>query len=1086
MADKKIAFQLVFDENLKKDTNLPTTERLAFDDIGDFVEEREKIKRLFEKRNQSALKVDYSDFENHVFFDSAVKKSEFAADRVLNKFPFNGNSEDKDAFFLTSSGFEEHVFDTWPRFVGHTFFDGVDQFASASDPQNKLWMGSSSLYVSVWTDPVITDQNIVLQVMSSSVGPLNKQGYELFFSGATDPHVKFSLYSGSEVTSVSASYTESGFNNVAAIYDTNQNMLSLYINKDRVVSSSVSFGNIEFGSTAFLVGSGSQHTAPSSSFDFYSGSLDEIRVFHTSSDLFHVKNFSRPVDAEEYSRLRWSFNEGVTGFDNVDSVIIDYSKGGLHGTYLNYDSSISRVSASVMLQDPGDPILYSFHSDVADFTGSLALSGTLYDLNNNNNIFNLIAEGVLFEDGEIDGLLSDFTLAMARFFDDIKLYMDQFVNLRVTNYDGFNETPDLFLPHLKRYFGWKVSEHYNDANPLEYLFGENILASGSLEVPLVEIRNQFWRRILNNFPLLMKSKGTRSNIDYLFNVLGLNKENVIIKEYGYLPGTSIQDERIAKTKVERRLGIGTGSLGSVSSSFVRLDESVLWTGGGNISGDFDLEIATQLPFVSASYSGSILSGALWQIDNVGETGGGASGSARCYWVRDSLASETGKIVLESSGSNIGNFILSSSNLTIFNGDWIHVNAGRDVDNMPFISVRGIEGCDLTLSEDFVGSTNWFIEGGSTSHNLYVGANTSSFLYPETLGAQGFFGEFRFWDKKLSGSEVDDHAFNYQSVGTEDPLGLADVSQIAPLRVHWALNEDLQVDSAGDIVDIVDLSRNGRNGTGFGFPASIDPYDKFLLDYNYLSPTVDLKWTENKVRIRNKTELVLEDQAIDTNEVSLEFNLVDALNEDIVKIFSTLDEMNNFIGQPIFKYRDEYSDLEGVRKAYFNRLGDSLNFSRFFSLFRWFDKKVSESIKQILPARAKFIGGEQVIESHMLERPRYKYQYPIFRTPQDPPEGVVDASIQCEAANMVVVEGGVLPRDDSAERSNIIQIDADCVCTPVSTYGSGDERVDRNKDNFFRLKVNGDQKTEILNPNTAVNFRNEFAKRIQQNKDRDNE
>ena len=341
MADKKIGFQLVFDENLKKDTNLPTTERLAFDDIGDFIEEREKIKRLLEKRNQSALKIDYSNLANHVFFDSAEQKSQIAVERVLEKFPFNGNSEDKDSFFLTGSGFEEHVFDTWPRFVGYTQFDGVDQYISASDVANKLYIGSSSLYVSVWADPVITDQNIVLQVMSSSTGPLLKQGYELFFSGATDPHVKFSLYSGSEVASVSASYVESGFNNIAVIYDTNAMSMSLYINKDRIVSSSVTFGNIDFGATTLLVGSGSQHTANSSSFDLYSGSLDEIRIFHTSSDLFHVKNFSRPVDAEEHTRLRWSFNESITGFDNVESVRIDYIS-----TFISI-----AISASMMLKE---------------------------------------------------------------------------------------------------------------------------------------------------------------------------------------------------------------------------------------------------------------------------------------------------------------------------------------------------------------------------------------------------------------------------------------------------------------------------------------------------------------------------------------------------------------------------------------------------------------------------------------------------------------------------------------------------------------------------------------------------------------
>ena len=106
--------------------------------------------------------------------------------------------EEKDAFTLTGSDYEEHVFDEWPRFVGFTVFNGTDQFITASDVSNLLWLSTSSLYVSAWTIPVISDQNIVLQVLSSSTGPVLKQGYELYFSGATDPHVKFNLYSGSQ------------------------------------------------------------------------------------------------------------------------------------------------------------------------------------------------------------------------------------------------------------------------------------------------------------------------------------------------------------------------------------------------------------------------------------------------------------------------------------------------------------------------------------------------------------------------------------------------------------------------------------------------------------------------------------------------------------------------------------------------------------------------------------------------------------------------------------------------------------------------------------------------------------------------
>lgn len=66
---------------------------------------------------------------------------------------------------------------------------------------------------------------------------------------------------------------------------------------------------------------------------------------------------------------------------------------------------------------------------------------------------------------------------MARYFDDLKLYVDQFENIKITNYEDVNEVPDLFLPYLTKYFGWKATEHFNDSNPLQFFFGENVLSS---------------------------------------------------------------------------------------------------------------------------------------------------------------------------------------------------------------------------------------------------------------------------------------------------------------------------------------------------------------------------------------------------------------------------------------------------------------------------------------------------------------------------------------------------------------------------------------------------------------------------------
>ncbi len=1021
--------------------SLSTTKRYSFDDLGDFIEERERIRRLLLANSSAKLKVDYSSFANHTFFNSAVSKFDIAKARVLQEYPFDGNSEEKDAFFLSGTGYENYVFDVWPRSVGYVTLNGTTQYISASDYDNKLCLGTSSLYVSAWVKPnMVNSVHPIVQVMSAST-TTSRIGYTLLLSNsAGDVNVKVSLHSGSVFSAVNASFGQytSSFANVAAIYDQPAQILSVFINGNRVASSSVSFGSLEFAPSSVFVGSGTV-AAGSSSLEYFSGSVDEIRIFHTASDLYHQKNFNRYVHSEDFVRLYYKLNEGTTDISSTDSGVVDYSKSAIHGVILNYASS-ARVSGTVLVEDTGDPILYSYHPSVITFTASVETSASLYDKDNRNMIFRILPEDILLEDDQEAGLLRMFSLAMARYFDELKLYVDQFDNLRITNYDDANETPDLFLPMLKRYFGWKVTDHFGEASPLEFFYGENILvaSSGNLTTPLLDIRNQFWRRTLNNLPYLYKTKGKRNNLDAFFNVLGINKNILNVKEYGYNQGASIENNRINREKVARLIGIGTGTLGSLSSSFVKVPSLV--TTANNA---YTVEAMVQFPHLSAAYSSSVLDGALWQFVDPDQV----TGSFALLWTLQSLTSPSGTFILTGSDGQV----FSSSIVTVFDGRMINVAAGLKSDQKPFIEVRVLDG-DTLASSSFVGVTALSGIFTGSKFDFIVGANSGTYY---TKPTQGNFGEVRYWNMPLSSSELDAHALHFESIGVVNPL-----SDNSKLKGHWALGENKIVGTDGRINGITDLSRNNMFATGVQFPASINPYKSFLLQYNYLSPTVDLKWTDNKVRIRNKSELKLSDLAKDTNEVSLEFNLVDALNEDISKIFSALDIMNDVIGAPINKYRDEYSDLEGYRRVYFERLSTSVNFTNFFKLFRWFDKKLSDSIKQLLPARTKFIGGEQVVESHFLERNRYGYKYPVFRTPKNIPEAVVSASARVDSANSVYLEaqpvgtfaGG---RSEQLSKKNVVRTSRDLSIVNkegavsqdfVTTFTYGNEDPDRNKNN----------------------------------------
>ena len=1085
MSEKNPFSGFNFEDLLKQSSS---TKKLSYDDLGEDTQERLRAERQFDNSQKVKLKIDFSKFENHVFFDSAESKFQIAKNRILSDFIYNGSTEEKQNFELSSSAYESYIFENWPRNVGHASFNASTQFISASDNNNSLLLGTSSLYVSAWVNPVIAQQDIVLQVVSGSVSAGKKYGYDLYFSSATDPYVKFSIFSGSSTVSVSAAFSTytGSWNNVAAIYDRPADILSLWINGNKQISSSVGLNSLEWKPTFVVVGSGSQFNSTGANrYNLFSGNLKEVRIQHTASEIYHQRSFSRPIDSNNFVKLRYSFNEGVAGTASVDLNVVDWSKSNLNGLFVGYNSSC-RVSGNIMLTDPGDPILYSFHSGVLAFSSSIDASASYHDKNNNNLIFNLIPEGILKEDEKQDQLLKAFSLVMARYFDQQKLLIDQFSNLRTANYTDFNESPDLFMNMALKYFGWNAIQTFDAASPLSFFFGENVLSSGSLDVSLEDVRNQFWKRTLNNVSYFFQSKGKRHSIDALFNVLGINKNNISLKEYGFVGDkSSIETIRINKEKDVYLLGIGTGSL---SASFVKVP--LLVTSSNN---EYTVEILTQLPFVSASFSSGIkeVTGSLWQFTDPNNV----TGSFTLLWKRVSLTSPSGTFILTGSDGNM----FSTSFYPVFDGRMLSVAAGLSSSQRPFIEIRSVDQDVINFSASEIGTVPLTGVFTGSKYDFIIGANSGSYFTQKT---HGFFGEVRYWTRQLSSSEIDDHALNFESVGLNDPLEVSN-----PLKFRIALNENVVATSAGRTNGLTDLSNHGFVATGSQLLASANPYKKHLLSMNYISPSVDLKWNENKIRVRNKSKLSIDEVGKDTNEVALEFNLVDALNEDITKIFINLDDFHNIIGEPVNKYRDEYVELEAYRRTYFERLHREINFTNFFKLFQWFDKKIGTVIKQLLPVRTRFIGGEFVVESHMLERPKYAYAFPIFHTPKDTREGVVASgssiisfcgSLQQSLEGKNALKGTAASRDyfnNTKYTSNVgvngvfisprdttVVLDGDTNSGYKfkTSFAAGAERNDRSYDvnNFYRHKYSGDQQDEINDPNVGLNWKNEWARREQ--------
>lgn len=337
--------------------------------------------------------------------------------------------------------------------------------------------------------------------------------------------------------------------------------------------------------------------------------------------------------------------------------------------------------------------------------------------------------------------------------------------------------------------------------------------------------------------------------------------------------------------------------------------------------------------------------------------GSLGASYLSLWYEKSAAtSGTGNIYLTSSA---GRLQLTSASL--FNDDFYNFSVVRETStgSMTLRALRYDDGEVVysTSSVAFTGQTG--CPANSDYTRVELGSSTP-------LASRGqFWGhEFRLWNDALAESELTAHAEHFESYGRKTS------HKNDKLALHWRLWDGSAANGSGGIY-VDDSSQYGRLGTGSDFTPNVSPFDKSLENYAYI-PSYDYGWNQKKVRAFDAAAVPQDETYHDERLVSLEFNLLDALNEDISHLMSSYDELNDFVGLPLNKYRPDYEGLSQMRETYFKRLKGRLNFKLFADMLDYFDRSFVSMVEKILPARSLFKGDEFVVESHMLERPKFQY------------------------------------------------------------------------------------------------------------------
>lgn len=910
---------------------------------------------------------------------------------------------------------------------------------------------------------------------------------------STESELLFAVVSGSISLNVKHPVPKDKFSHVCVVWDreTSVSKLDLFIDEKLVKSSKSSYAmrDLSIKGSDVTIGSGSSITIGSTIYEpeqTFSGSIDELRVFHSIRTPEQQRAYAKKtIFSTPELKLYYKFNEPPPPLtpdenDQVNSIVLDSSGNSLHGLIQNFIPSLRQDS-----NDPLNPMTYENESlcpvlfpaypDVIELNEELIIEASTYDRENPNIITRLVPQHYFEEAALVENIsapldadardfyagtglpksgkmssaqvIISFLYIWAKFFDEVKLYVDSFSSIKHVDYNKIDNAPDNFLLDIVNSWGMHLPPFFNNSTIEQYVDGENIEENISRSnLSLRDVQNEIMRRILINMPEVIRSKGTQHSIKSFLRSVGIDPNNSLrIREFG---GPTTRPLTFSR---EKKIDSGV-MLQFVEDSLVMSP----YLSGSRVEPGFPW-ITGNMNEVSDNPNDGLFTSGSWTVEGIFKYRQQPSSEIQSLFRLcnfDINEDAPWKYVGTLQPNLLANLLLILDQNLNRNYLKLYVRPGDDV-NSPFLSMEldlpkdsffdkdrwNVSfGCVRNDAVESVVSSSYFImastqnEGeitwaGSTSTWFYetpVGeanvfrqktssnmrnfismgekqtfASVSKFLNDVSIAAEartvsfnGQVSNVRFWSKALSLEEFKEHTRNYKSLGVQDPLTnynfvTTKEGSFERVRIDSMMKQETRTTDDNGEITILDFSKNELHLSGTGFPESTKVFVGELFDHSYLSPYFDEAATDQKIRVRGYEdyslvqenpwsaqgpvhEILKSERPSDDTRLSIEFSLIDALNRDIITLFSTFDAIENAIGSPELVYSPDYPDLEKLRDVYFNRVREKLNFQSFFEFFRWFDKSFGNFIEQLVPRKTQFKGTNFTIESHMLERNKLEY------------------------------------------------------------------------------------------------------------------
>ena len=330
---------------------------------------------------------------------------------------------------------------------------------------------------------------------------------------------------------------------------------------------------------------------------------------------------------------------------------------------------------------------------------------------------------------------------------------------------------------------------------------------------------------------------------------------------------------------------------------------------------------------------------------------------------------------------------------------------------------------------------------AAAKRFFIGAHKTNFTGSLLNYSDAKISSLRYWTDVLPTGTIDLHAREVDSYGRKSPTRESfefqarnpgmHIPRAETLALNWDFADITGSDNLGQF-DVLDRSSGSANdayenqyqgifsninlrqhtGKGQDFAPSSTPARKEYVYKEELQPPEFVSSTDMVSVVASDSNVFTPAARPTDYYYALEKSMYGNVSKIMLQLFASVDEMNNLIGEPVNTYRPNYKSMEKLRQLFFNKVGNIPDFDKYLDYYKWIDASIGTIVEQLYPASSPHASGvRNIVESHILERPKYKYSFLGDRKGTFPPGGEVSRGTM---NSQPLVRGGLSQRSIGSE------------------------------------------------------------------------